>query len=83
MCVCVCVCVALQRVLNETQLIQFSGPDSTTLKTEHFENFCSLLYILFSFLQRSLVFVSRERHCYSSVLGFGVRAAEASTCAGF
>ena len=67
-----CVCVWCYKELNETQLIQFSGPNNTTLKTEHFENFCSLLYILFSFLQRCLVFVSIGRHCYSSVLGFEV-----------
>ena len=65
-------CVWCYKELNETQLIQFSGPNNTTLKTEHFENFCSLLYILFSFLQRCLVFVSSERHCYTSVLGFEV-----------
>ena len=69
---CVCVCVWCYKELNETHLIQFSGPNNTTLKTEHFENFCSLLYILFSFLQRCLVFVSSERHCYTSVLGFEV-----------
>lgn len=42
-----CVCVWCYRVLNATQLIQFSGPDNTTLKTKHFENFHSLLYIFF------------------------------------
>lgn len=39
-----------------------------TLKTEHFENLCLLLYLLFS-LQHYLFLTCRERLCYTSVLG--------------